>query len=174
MVQCLCRKREAKLVLIGLILGALLLLILGGLGFGSKTAQPISFSHKKHTAQGLSCDTCHIYFKTQTFSGMPRLETCLDCHKDPVTKSPEEEKIRDYQKKNQEISWARLYVQPDHVFFSHRRHVVLGKMDCQTCHGAIGESDRPPSKPWVKMTMKWCMDCHSKKQVTNDCLACHV
>jgi hypothetical protein len=26
----------------------------------------------------------------------------------------------------------------------------------------------------VKMTMKWCMDCHAKNKVTNDCLACHV
>jgi hypothetical protein len=26
----------------------------------------------------------------------------------------------------------------------------------------------------VKMTMKWCMDCHTKNKVTNDCLACHV
>jgi hypothetical protein len=26
----------------------------------------------------------------------------------------------------------------------------------------------------VKMTMKWCMDCHAKSKVTNDCLTCHV
>jgi hypothetical protein len=24
------------------------------------------------------------------------------------------------------------------------------------------------------MTMDWCMTCHSKKNVTNDCVACHV
>jgi hypothetical protein len=26
----------------------------------------------------------------------------------------------------------------------------------------------------VKMTMDWCMNCHAKNKVTNDCLACHV
>jgi hypothetical protein len=26
----------------------------------------------------------------------------------------------------------------------------------------------------VKMTMNWCMDCHTKSKATNDCLACHV
>lgn len=174
MADLLRRRTEAKLLLLGLILGGLLILALGGLGFGAKTSQPIAFSHKKHTAQGLSCDTCHVHFKTQTFSGMPRLETCLECHKESITKSPEEEKIRDYQKRNEEIRWKRLYVQPDHVFFSHRRHVVLGKVECETCHGPIGESEKPPTRPWVKMTMKWCMDCHSKQRVTNDCLACHV
>jgi hypothetical protein len=24
------------------------------------------------------------------------------------------------------------------------------------------------------MTMTWCMNCHTKNKVTNDCLACHV
>jgi hypothetical protein len=51
---------------------------------------------------------------------------------------------------------------------------VLGKIPCQTCHGNIGQRERPPTKQWVKMTMKWCMECHTKNKVTNDCLACHV
>jgi ferredoxin len=51
---------------------------------------------------------------------------------------------------------------------------VLGKITCQTCHGEIGQGKKPPTKPWVKMTMKWCMDCHAKSKVTNDCLSCHV
>jgi hypothetical protein len=24
------------------------------------------------------------------------------------------------------------------------------------------------------MTMDWCMNCHVKNKVTNDCIACHV
>lgn len=174
MVDLSTKKRNKRLFFLALIFGGLAVFVLGGLGLRAKTAQPLAFSHKKHTAQGLTCETCHVHFKTQTFSGMPRLETCLECHKDPLTKSLEEEKIRDYQKRNQEIPWKRLYVQPDHVFFSHRRHVVLGKLGCETCHGPIGDSQEPPATPWVKMTMKWCMDCHAKQRVTNDCLACHV
>ena len=154
--------------------GFLLLFLFIGLGFGSKTEQPISFNHKKHLEQGLECDTCHPYVRTQTFAGMPDIATCLGCHKEPITESPEEEKIRQFHKKGDEIPWKRLYEEPNHVFFSHRRHAVLGKIPCQTCHGEIGQSEKPPAKPWVKMTMRWCMDCHAKNKVTNDCLACHV
>jgi len=163
-----------KSFLIGLAIGVLLLLLFINFGLSSKAEQPISFNHKKHLEQGLSCDACHRFFKTQTFSGMPDNPTCLECHKEPVTKSTEEEKIRQSQQKGKEIVWKRIYEQPDHVFFSHRRHVVLGKLSCQTCHGEIGQSEKPPTQPWVKMTMKWCMDCHTKNKVTNDCLACHV
>lgn len=160
-----------KPFLIGLGIGILLLVILFGLG--SKAEQPLSFNHKKHQEQGIECITCHSHFKDQTFSGMPNVAVCLECHKDPLSQNPEEEKIRQLQK-GEEIHWKRIYEQPDHVFFSHRRHVVLGKMECTNCHGDIGQSEKPPSKPWVRMTMDWCMDCHTKKKVTNDCLACHV
>ncbi len=163
-----------KLFLTGLAIGALFLLLLIGLGFGSRTEQPIPFNHKKHLEQGLECDSCHRFNKTQTFSGMPDTAVCLDCHKEPVTKSPEEEKIRQFHKKGEEVPWKRLYQEPDHVFFSHRRHVVLGKIECKNCHGDIGGSQRPPTKPFVEMTMSWCMNCHTKNKVTNDCLACHV
>ena len=159
---------------IGLGIGIILLLFLIGLGLGSKTDQPILFNHKKHLAQGMECNSCHRYFKTQNFSGMPSISICLECHKDPVTESKEEKKIRQFHQIKEEIPWKRVYKQPDHVFFSHRRHVVLGKMECKTCHGDIGQSKRPPSKPWVNMTMNWCMDCHRKSKASNDCLACHV
>jgi hypothetical protein len=52
--------------------------------------------------------------------------------------------------------------------------VVIGKMDCKICHGDIGQREKPPSRPWVKMTMRWCMDCHAKTKASNDCLTCHV
>jgi hypothetical protein len=160
--------------LIGLVLGAFLLLLFIQFGLSSKSEQPISFDHKKHLEQGLACDACHRYYQTEKFSGMPNLMTCLECHKEPVTKSTEEEKIRQFQQARKEILWKRIYEQPDHVFFSHRRHVVLGKISCQTCHGEIEKREKPPTKPWVKMTMKWCMDCHTKTKANNDCLACHV
>lgn len=163
-----------KPFLIGLAIGVVLLILFFGLGFSSKNGQPISFNHKKHQEQGVECITCHTHFKDQTFSGMPRVAVCMECHKDSITKNPDKEKIRQFSQKGEEVPWKRLYQQPDHVFFSHRRHVVLAKMECQNCHGDIGQSERPPTKPWVNMTMKWCMDCHTKTKANNDCLACHV
>jgi len=163
-----------KFFLLGFAIGCLLFFLFISIGFGSKTEQPISFNHKKHIEQGPECDLCHLYFKTQNFSGMPTLSACLECHKQPVTESKEEEKIRQFDQRKEEVPWKRLYEEPDHVFYSHRRHVVIGKMDCKICHGNIGQTEKPPTKPWVKMTMGWCMGCHAKKKVTNDCLACHV
>ncbi len=166
--------RAVKSFFIGLLLGTLLLILFIRFGLSARTDQPIAFNHKKHHDQGIECASCHPHFKAETFSGLPGIETCLECHKDPLTESPEEQKIRKIQREGKPLRWKRLYGQPDHVFFSHRRHVVLGGIACQTCHGEIGQSEKPPSRPWVRMTMKWCMDCHAKARVTNDCLACHV
>ena len=163
-----------KFFLLGLAIGIFFLLLFISFSLGFITEQPISFNHKKHQEQGVDCLTCHSYPKEQTFSGMPTLATCIECHKEPLTKNSEEEKIRQFQKKGEEIPWKHLYQQPDHVFFSHRRHVVLGKLACETCHGNIGQSEKPPAKAFVRMTMGWCMNCHANKKVTNDCLACHV
>ena len=163
-----------KLFFLGLAIGFFLLFLFIGFGIGSKAGQPISFNHKKHQEQGVECLTCHPYPKEQIFSGMPTLTTCLECHKEALTKNPEEEKIRQFQKKKEDIPWIRLYQQPDHVYFSHRRHVALGKLACETCHGNIGQSEKPPSRPWIKMTMNWCMNCHTKSKASNDCLTCHV
>ena len=163
-----------KFFLLGLAIGVLsVFLFITAYTAGSKTDQPIAFNHKKHVEQGLGCDTCHKYFKTQTFSGMPDISVCLECHKDAITKSPEEEKIRQFAKKKEEIPWKRIYGEPDHVFYSHRRHVVLGKIECKTCHGNIGESEKPPTRPYVDMTMGWCMRCHKVRKASNDCLTCH-
>jgi c(7)-type cytochrome triheme protein len=62
---------------------------------------------------------------------------------------------------------------PGDVFFSHRRHVTVAKVECQTCHGAIGEATAPPGRPAVNQSMEWCISCHEKRQVSVDCNACH-
>ena len=163
-----------KYFLIGVAIGFLFILFFKNLTLSSKSNQPILFNHKIHQKAGIECIQCHPFYKEQRFSGMPNVMTCIECHKDPVTQNPEEEKIREFHKSGKVFQWNRIYEQPDHVFFSHRRHIVLAKMDCKDCHGPIGESETPPTKPWVKMTMKWCMDCHTKKKASNDCMACHV
>ena len=162
-----------RFFLLGLAIGSALLLLGITYSTSSKPGQPIAFNHKKHVDQGLECDACHKYYKTQSFSGMPDISVCLECHKEPVTKSPEEEKIRQFAKRGEEIPWRRIYGEPDHVFYSHQVHVVLAKIECKTCHGSIAQSEKPPIRPFVDMTMGWCMRCHKEKKVSNDCLTCH-
>lgn len=137
------------------------------------TSQPIQFNHRKHKDQGVTCDVCHKYYNRQAASGIPTVRDCLLCHEEPLTKSPEEEKIRKFARENQEIPWNRLYRQPTHVYFSHRRHVALSGLPCERCHGSIGVSTRPPRHRAVNQNMDFCMNCHKKMKASNDCLVCH-
>ncbi len=141
---------------------------------GKGIKQPIRFNHKSHKEQGLECNTCHQYVEEQTFAGLPKIEVCLECHEEPISDSPEEEKIRSFHKEGMPIKWISLSNQPDHVYFSHRRHVRLGQIDCRVCHGDIDETTTPPRRPLVNLTMDTCMECHDKERENNDCLACHM
>ncbi|NIM59970.1 MAG: hypothetical protein GTO16_13680 [Candidatus Aminicenantes bacterium] len=134
--------------------------------------QPIAFNHKIHAENDLECLDCHPYYKEHASSGKPTLETCLSCHEEPLGESKEEGKLIEYIKSGEEIDWERLYRVPEDVYFSHRMHVIIGKIECNICHGDIGESSRPPSKP-LKITMNKCMKCHEEKEADNDCIACH-
>lgn len=163
-----------RFFLIGVAIGFFFILIFINLSLSSRSNQPLLFNHKIHKKADIDCIQCHPFYKEQRFSGMPNITICIECHKDPLTQNPEEEKIRQFHKSGKDFQWNRIYKQPDHVFFSHRRHVVLGEIDCINCHGPIGESEKPPKKTWVKMNMKWCMDCHTKRKANNDCMACHV
>jgi hypothetical protein len=145
-----------------------------GLSFGgSSIKQPIEFSHKKHTEQDIECEACHIYVKEQIFAGIPNVETCLECHSEPITESKEEEKIREYHKKNKKIPWIKINNLPPHVYFSHRRHVAIAKLECKICHGNMGELVKPPNKPLVTLKMGDCIDCHKRKKAKIDCIYCH-
>ncbi len=134
--------------------------------------QPIAFNHKIHAENDLECLDCHPYYEEHASSGKPNLEICSTCHEEPLGESNTEKKLIEYIKSGKEIEWQRLYQVPEDVYFSHRRHVVLGNIECSTCHGDIGESFKPPSKP-LKIKMKNCMRCHEEKEANNDCIACH-
>ena len=138
--------------------------------------QPIQFNHKLHTQDvGLDCIECHQFYKTQQFSGLPGVDICLGCHEEALTKSPEEEKIRKIKAAGGQIEWKRIYNIENHVFYSHRRHVVLAGLQCVNCHGEIDKTTSPPTAPLKKIDMDFCLDCHRKNKypITEDCIACH-
>lgn len=141
----------------------------------SPVIQPISFNHEKHISEaGLECGDCHELFKTLPAAGFPAREKCEECHSEPLTENPEENKIQDYISENREIEWKRITELPGHVYFSHRRHITLGEIGCQECHGDMSVRTSPPENPVVKMSMDRCMKCHEERRINNDCLACHV
>ncbi len=143
-----------------------------------QVTQPIPFNHRIHTANGLTCDGCHQYVFEKPFAGIPRVELCMGCHIGDIAENPAAkpyiETIRRHAEAGTEIPWVRLYTLPHHVYYSHRRHAAIAGLPCTTCHGDIGESERPPTNPIARtLTMENCVDCHQKEGVENDCAWCH-
>jgi hypothetical protein len=159
-----------KTFLIGLGGSFLVGLIALGPVLERRTEQPIQFNHRAH--KEIECTTCHESVKTQAFAGLPSVDLCMTCHDTALTKNPEEEKIRTLARTQRPAQWQRLFKQPAHVFYSHRRHVEIAKLECKACHGNIGETTFPP--PRVRnLSMKACIACHQAKAVKADCVDCH-
>jgi hypothetical protein len=161
---------------------AVLLLVLAAAYFGirigmgrARPEQPIVYSHKAHiTTAGATCTDCHQHVEKGAAASIPDLAVCQTCHGDePLSKSPEETRLQPYLKEGKEIPWRKIYKVPDHVYFSHRRHVVDGGIDCASCHGTMAEMTVPVSYQVVPVTMDNCVNCHRQRKVSTDCLTCH-
>lgn len=138
-------------------------------------AQPIKYSHKLHVQDNdMECTDCHIYAESLARATIPNIEVCGDCHADePMTDSPEEQKVIDYVTESKKIPWMKVYRVPPHVYFSHRRHTALAGIECATCHGDVEEMTEPIRRPLVPVSMGRCIACHESRGVDNDCTRCH-
>jgi hypothetical protein len=157
----------------------------------SQKQQPVDFSHALHNEMvDEGCESCHYFREDGTFSGVPKLAQCIDCHEEVQGDDPEEERfVTEYVWKEREVPWLVYSRQPNCVFFSHAAHVLVAGNDCVTCHGHIGESDH--LKPyeenritgysrdiwgrnisgfkrnsWDRMKMDDCADCHAEARDT--------
>ncbi|MFC1866977.1 menaquinone reductase multiheme cytochrome c subunit QrcA [Thermodesulfobacteriota bacterium] len=179
----------------------------------SNQQQPINFSHAIHMDSDIvdgidgendleKCLYCHAFRDDGTFSGIPKLETCMECHDDPESalgETPEEELfLKNYVSNKIEIPWFSYSRQPDCVYFSHIAHVKMGELDCRTCHGDHANTDKLPaykknwltgysiniwgknilgykSNTWDRMKMDDCSECHTEKghEENNACFVCH-
>lgn len=150
------------------------------------------------------CFFCHSFREDGSFGGIPKLEKCMTCHDDPESPLGESRAERDFLKKyvakGKEIPWLVYSRQPDCVYFSHIAHVKMGGLDCATCHGRHSETEKLPlyqenrltgysrdiwgrrisgfyfdQKPWDRMKMDDCAECHTKKgrEENNACFVCH-
>ncbi len=143
---------------------------------GYHPSQPINFSHKIHAGDNkIDCKYCHSGVEKSKTAQIPSANVCMNCHKviDQNQAGTEESKAeiakiyfavgwdpekRVYTGKENPIVWNKVHALPDHVFFSHQQHVVVGKVECDQCHGDVKkmgtvEQQRP-------LTMGWCIDCH--------------
>lgn len=139
----------------------------------ASSAQPIAFNHAKHIENGMTCTDCHLGVESQAKATFPTLATCLTCHEAALTQSGEEEKIRRLAAAGKEPAWIQITRMPAHVYFSHRRHVQLAKLECATCHGPMEKTSAPPTRPFRELDMETCIGCHQQKQARTDCNDCH-
>ncbi len=144
-----------------------------GAGFSREVEQPIAFNHRKHAQElDLACNTCHEYFEKEAFSGLPTADVCGVCHSEPQGKSAEERRLVQLLKTGAPLEWKPLFLQPPHVYYSHRRHVIAARIECPVCHGAIASTVEPPTRV-TRLRMQDCLDCHRRRGAPTDCTTCH-
>lgn len=145
---------------------------------GYKPEQPIWFSHKVHAGQNeINCVYCHNSAEKSKHAGIPTANVCMNCHvavsKGKITGTEEIAKIyaatgwdpekRAYTGETQPIKWVKVHNLPDHVYFNHSQHVVVGKLECTECHGDVKEMD--VAQQHAPLTMGWCINCHRDTEV---------
>jgi hypothetical protein len=148
-------------------------------------AQPIKFSHRVHAGQNaIGCLVCHAYAERGPVAGIPSMARCQGCHKfvkedkdDPAI-TAEIKLLLQRLEDEKPVEWVRVHRVPDHVYFTHQRHVRAG-LDCRECHGEVEKMEA--ARQVSSLTMGWCLDCHKRKQAEQpverarltECLTCH-
>jgi len=146
---------------------------------GYKPEQPIKFSHKLHAGDNeIACQYCHSSVEKSRHAGIPSVNICMNCHKGiqsgPQYKDKEIAKIYEAagfdaktgtydESKQNPLKWIKVHNLPDHVYFNHSQHVVVGQIKCETCHGDVKSMTVAEQKS--PLTMKWCIECHRKTEV---------
>ncbi len=144
--------------------------------------QPFKFSHKVHAGDAhIGCTACHAYAERGPVAGVPSMARCQGCHKfvkedkDNAQLDQELKALRKVLDEGKPVEWARVHRVPDHVYFTHQRHVVTAKLECKECHGEVEKMDAV--RQVSPLTMGWCLECHKKPQnkdkAPTDCWACH-
>lgn len=141
-------------------------------GLRPDPVQPFAYSHRIHLAQGLTCTDCHDGVERGPRAGLPGISTCMTCHQAVATDKPLVKAMAEQQAKGLDFAWQRVYDYPReaHVIFNHAPH-IRAKVECSTCHGDMTTQDVAERK--VDMNMAFCVNCHTQKQASNDCLTCH-
>ena len=134
--------------------------------------QPIPFPHKIHLEKKAVCTDCHESVEKGPVAGIPSVKTCMICHSQIATDKPLIKEVTAYSEKGVEIPWQRVYgfTHEAHVRFNHASH-VRANVECATCHGDL--ATQTVAERVVDHNMGFCVNCHTQKKASNDCLTCH-
>ena len=142
-------------------------------GLRSEAQQPIAYTHTVHVqGAGLKCDYCHDSVANGPVAHFPSVTLCMGCHEEVARDKPSIQKLAAYYLKGQEPPWQRVYGwNPEaHVRFNHAPHIRVG-VQCSICHGDVAQMTA--ARRVVDHTMGFCVNCHTERKASNDCLTCH-
>lgn len=157
-----------------------------GVQQGYAPAQPINYSHELHAGKyKINCLYCHSGADKGKQATIPSASTCMNCHMHVTASakydgqvSPEiakiydavgwdsDKKAYDPTKQQKPIKWVRIHNLPDLAYFNHAQHVKAGKVECQSCHGAVETMKVVYQQS--SLQMGWCINCHREAKVDVD------
>lgn len=135
-----------------------------GIQQGYAPTQPIPFSHKLHAGNyEIDCQYCHTGVRLGKSAHIPSVNICMNCHNAVKTLSPNIQKLYAAVENQKPVEWVRVHNLPDLAYFNHSQHVVVGQLECQTCHGPVEEME--VIEQFSSLTMGWCINCHRETVV---------
>ncbi|HIP32624.1 MAG TPA: c-type cytochrome [Crocinitomicaceae bacterium] len=187
----------AVVLTMGLVVALFLSLYTIGIVEDYQPSQPIAFPHSVHAGtNGIDCKYCHNTVTESKTAGLPTVNVCMNCHKQVTGSTPEQsEKIAKiyeaagfdpegggkYTGETKPIIWNKVHNLPDHVYFNHSQHVVVGGIDCKQCHGDMTKMTETAKVQTIAdlnkvegnikltrttLTMGWCIECHQEKEIS--------
>lgn len=134
--------------------------------------QPLAYSHKLHAGElEINCQFCHTYARRSEMAGIPSMKKCMGCHENLEVESAQITLLKDHYENNKPIEWIKVYDLPDHVWFSHKRHIAKD-IACKRCHGPTETLE--VNARLVTHNMGFCLDCHQANNAPTDCWTCHI
>jgi len=135
------------------------------------------------------CESCHFFREDGTYSGVPKLAQCIECHEEANSEDPEEIKfVEEYVKKEREVPWL-VYSRSRPAFSSRMRPTSRRPDGLRDLPRPIGESEslKPYQQnritgysrdiwgenilgvkrnSWDRMKMDDCAECHATSGVS--------
>ena len=129
---------------------------------GYQPEQPVPYSHALHVGQlGMDCKYCHTTVEKAAFAAVPPTQTCMNCHANAATQSPNLQNVYDSWETGEPIEWIKIHDLADYAYFNHSAHVNAG-VGCYSCHGRVDQMEKVyQAQP---LNMGWCLQCHREPE----------
>jgi mono/diheme cytochrome c family protein len=135
----------------------------------------IPFTHRPHMEKGgMPCLFCHGQARRGPSADLPPLQLCAGCHRWLTVQTESTKAVVAAYDSGTQVSWRRVYKEPDFVFFTHQVHIQVANLECSTCHGDVAAMGL--AHKVGQLNMKFCIDCHKKQTDMSflmDCEICH-